>query len=105
MPLYPWLADAAVRPRPLSGQARLSATRRALRRRRDLRIPIARIASPIACTAARMSDGPDRADAADAERLELRQLARVQDEAAVAHLGVEALELVRRVGRRVERVR
>src|SRR5262249_41454578 len=42
--------------------------------------------------------GIDRADAADAERLHLRELARIQDVAARAHLVVERLELVGAIG-------
>src|SRR6185369_15337823 len=45
--------------------------------------------------------GTDRPDAADAERLDLRELPRVEDEALVAHKVVELLEGVARVGRRV----
>ena len=44
----------------------------------------------------------DGADAADAERFDLRQLARVQDIAARTHLVVEGLEFVGRIGRRVK---
>src|SRR5262245_25591833 len=47
--------------------------------------------------------GTDRADAADAERFDLRELARVEDEALVADAVVELLERVRRVDGRMER--
>src|SRR5512146_932718 len=46
--------------------------------------------------------GPDRADATDAKRLDLRELARVEDEALVAHAIVELAEAVAWVRRRVE---
>src|SRR5664280_1147858 len=45
---------------------------------------------------------PDRADAADAEGLLLRQLARIEDEAARLHRIVEGLEGVLRIGWRME---
>jgi hypothetical protein len=48
-------------------------------------IPISASVSRMALTAWRISVRPDRADAADAKGLELRQLARIQDEAFVAH--------------------
>ena len=47
--------------------------------------------------------GTDGADAADAERLDLRKLARIENEALVTDARVELLEVVRRVGRRMER--
>src|SRR5258706_1903006 len=47
--------------------------------------------------------GIDRADASDAERLDLRELSRIQDVAARAHVLVEGLEVVRGIRRRVER--
>src|SRR5689334_9736580 len=45
---------------------------------------------------------PDGPDAANAEGLELRQLARVQDEAPVAHLVVERLERITRIRGRMK---
>src|SRR5688572_29800952 len=44
----------------------------------------------------------DRADAADAQRVDLGQLPRVEHEAFGAHAVVELLELVARVGRGME---
>src|SRR5450755_723982 len=45
---------------------------------------------------------PDGADAADAKGFDLRQLARVEDEAARLHRLVERLELVVRIAGRME---
>src|SRR5687767_9807240 len=45
----------------------------------------------------------DRADAADAQRVDLRELARIQHEALLAHAVVEALEVVIRIARSEER--
>jgi hypothetical protein len=45
---------------------------------------------------------PDRADAADAKGLQLRELARIKDESLVAYARVELLEFVVGIRRRVK---
>ncbi len=68
-----------------------------------LSMPISRSVSATAATACRISFDADRADAADPERLDLGQLAGIEDEAAPLGCLVEGLEIVAAVARRMER--
>src|SRR5215472_294758 len=87
---------------PLPRDARVALVRRAHRRWGHL--PDPRLAQSIAHRVHRVTHlgRPDCADAAHAERLDLRKLAGIENEALVADAVVELLEAVLRVGRSVE---
>src|SRR5438874_485844 len=83
----------------IRAKARYSLGRLDGRRGSRRHLPDAHLAQRIAHRVDRKAHlaGPDRADAAHAKRLDLRELARIENEALVAHALVEVLERVSRI--------